>query len=207
MAVDFAVPLITNIKCAKLFVEALGRGTEFEISSNDYHTSHRTIVLPGLINIQTVMPNATTPDAVIAAELSRAAVAGGFTMICNSAVGSTGAMVTDRRTISVAKKSFNGKSLVDYVFSLAATEDNSAQIGGLEQDVSSLFVEVTKGNEAASFAQLAVHFAAWSSSRLIVARASNSNLAAILFLATLHQSAIACHSGFFQGRSCVDHCK
>ncbi|KAH9275843.1 carbamoyl-phosphate synthase, large subunit [Batrachochytrium salamandrivorans] len=186
MAVDFAVPLITNIKCAKLFVEALGRGTEFEISSNDYHTSHRTIVLPGLINIQTVMPNATTPDAVIAAELSRAAVAGGFTMICNSAVGSTGAMVTDRRTISVAKKSFNGKSLVDYVFSLAATEDNSAQIGGLEQDVSSLFVEVTKGNEAASFAQLAVHFAAWSSSRLIVARASNSNLAAILFLATLH---------------------
>ncbi|KAJ3318175.1 hypothetical protein HDU93_003922, partial [Gonapodya sp. JEL0774] len=47
MAVDFATPLITNIKIAKLFIEALSRHSNFDISVNDYKTSHRTIVIPG----------------------------------------------------------------------------------------------------------------------------------------------------------------
>ncbi|KAF9148756.1 hypothetical protein BGX20_006230, partial [Mortierella sp. AD010] len=56
MAVDFSVPLITNVKCAKLFVEALARHKEIEIESVDYKASNRTVTLPGLINIQTLVP-------------------------------------------------------------------------------------------------------------------------------------------------------
>ncbi|KAG4218496.1 hypothetical protein PC116_g33024, partial [Phytophthora cactorum] len=50
MAVDYQIPLVTNVKNAKILIEAMARYFELEISSRDYQTSHRTIVLPGLIN-------------------------------------------------------------------------------------------------------------------------------------------------------------
>ena len=43
MAVDLSIPLITNVKCAKLFVEALSRPHDFAISSVDYQTSHNIL--------------------------------------------------------------------------------------------------------------------------------------------------------------------
>lgn len=55
MAVDRAIPLITNIKCAKLFVEALVRGFSSTLSfpllpDCDSKTTRTTISLPGFIN-------------------------------------------------------------------------------------------------------------------------------------------------------------
>jgi carbamoyl-phosphate synthase/aspartate carbamoyltransferase len=73
MAVDFDIPLITNIKCAKLFVEALARGTEYEIAAHDYFTSHRTIVLPGFVDVAAPLVNN-------GADYSRNAVKAGFTL-------------------------------------------------------------------------------------------------------------------------------
>jgi carbamoyl-phosphate synthase/aspartate carbamoyltransferase len=51
MAVDLAVPLITNVKCAKTFVEAMARNPTFvfEVSHIDAQTSFRTLQLPGWI--------------------------------------------------------------------------------------------------------------------------------------------------------------
>lgn len=42
MAADFAVPLITNVKIAKLLVEAIVRKYPLEVSTStvDYKTSH-----------------------------------------------------------------------------------------------------------------------------------------------------------------------
>merc|ERR1719354_55940 len=73
MAVDYGIPLITNIKCAKLFVEALTRGESYEISSHDYQTSHRSTIIPGLVNITNEFENFS--------EYSKLAVAGGFTAL------------------------------------------------------------------------------------------------------------------------------
>lgn len=36
MAVDFSIPLITNIKCAKLFIEALSRMDDLPIRPHDF---------------------------------------------------------------------------------------------------------------------------------------------------------------------------
>jgi carbamoyl-phosphate synthase/aspartate carbamoyltransferase len=54
MAVDLAIPLITNIKCAKLFVSAISRRPKFEVSTVDCQTSHVTYILPGLVNVSPV---------------------------------------------------------------------------------------------------------------------------------------------------------
>lgn len=74
MAVDFAIPLITNVKCAKLFVEAMSRHKSFEITSVDSQTALVTHNLPGLINVS---PNQQD---------SREAVEGGFTLLANQSI-------------------------------------------------------------------------------------------------------------------------
>ena len=53
MAIDYAIPLITNIKCCKLFVEALSRHPQLELLSCDVINSHDLIKLTGLVGIYT----------------------------------------------------------------------------------------------------------------------------------------------------------
>jgi carbamoyl-phosphate synthase / aspartate carbamoyltransferase len=71
MAVDMAIPLITNVKCAKLFVEAVSRHKSFEIGAVDCQTTHETLILPGLVN---VAPVDLEPGQ---------AIVGGFTCLAN----------------------------------------------------------------------------------------------------------------------------
>eukprot|EP00842_Homolaphlyctis_polyrhiza_P004642 jgi/Hompol1/5179/HPOL_004237-RA len=185
MAVDFSVPLITNIKCAKLFVEALSRRVDFEVSANDYQTSNRTFVLPGLINIQNFIPEIASTDPTTIQKISKATIAGGFTLVCNNPVGLN--IVQDRRTVNIAQKNLSGKSLSDYTITLAASGNNTAYLGAVEQDVSSLFVSFGDKSLKSSLGELTAHLASWPSTSQIVARASQSDLAAILFLCNLHQ--------------------
>ncbi|CAO3645086.1 unnamed protein product [Mucor hiemalis] len=76
MAVDYSVPLLTNVKCAKLFIEALARHKGNEISSIDYKTSHTLVTLPGLFNISAYLETNEEMAAV-----SKASLAAGFTII------------------------------------------------------------------------------------------------------------------------------
>jgi carbamoyl-phosphate synthase/aspartate carbamoyltransferase len=46
MAVDYQTPLVTNVKNAKILIEAIARRFDLAISDNDAHTSPRTVVLP-----------------------------------------------------------------------------------------------------------------------------------------------------------------
>lgn len=91
MAVDLAIPLITNIKCAKLFVSAISSRNSFEISSLDCQTTHASHTLPGLINVS---PIKAEPGI---------AVKGGFTFLAN--------MLTSHKVYcdySLATNSFGG---------------------------------------------------------------------------------------------------
>ncbi|KAJ3216809.1 hypothetical protein HDU67_008895 [Dinochytrium kinnereticum] len=209
MAVDFAIPLITNIKCAKLFIEALTQMTEFEVSSNDYKTSHRHVVLPGLVNIQNFFPGIlNAPSNETAGEFARttrAALAGGFTLLCNLPYGadSKGELVKDRRTMNVAQANAKGTSgnntaACDYTLSIAASGDNSAGVAAVGNDAASLFFgfdahHLANGNVPnglTTISQLTAHIRSWPSEVPIVASARGSDLASVLFLANLHNRAI-----------------
>ena len=67
LAIDRSIPLVTNVKNAKLFVEALAvhrrQGNEFHLLPVDAKTSHVTCSFPGLVQLQAVVP-ALTKDAV-----------------------------------------------------------------------------------------------------------------------------------------------
>ena len=51
MAVDYAIPLVTNVKNAKLLIEALARNISLDVSKIDAQTSHRIVSITGVVNI------------------------------------------------------------------------------------------------------------------------------------------------------------
>ena len=67
MAVDFAIPLITNVKNAKLLAEALVRKLPLDVSNVDSKSSYLTHVFPGFVNVAAFVPKIT-------AEIGRAHV-------------------------------------------------------------------------------------------------------------------------------------
>ncbi|KAJ3122425.1 hypothetical protein HK098_002831 [Nowakowskiella sp. JEL0407] len=188
MAVDFAIPLITNIKCAKLFVEALSRCEDFEVSSNDYKTSHRTAVLPGLINIQSFFPTITQSGTADFSTITKSSLAGGFTSISTIPVG-INESIKDKRTMSVAQSNCRTNAYCDYSLGLAATSANTSQLAAVIQDSTALYVNFDSlGADAKleSMAQLTAHLKSWPSELPIIAKAKGTELASVLFMVNLH---------------------
>ncbi|KAJ1895786.1 Carbamoyl-phosphate synthase, partial [Kickxella alabastrina] len=175
MAIDFSVPLITNVKCAKMFIEAMARFKEaksFEIDSVDYITSHRTTVLPGLVNIGAMLPSAAA-DVEAA---TQAALTGGFTTL---------AFIADSAVDVVkAKAVARGHAHADFVVAVSATDSNASSAAALSAEAPFLFMLMDKSH-VTSVSAAAEHFKAWPQTSAVIARASGSDLAALLLLAAL----------------------
>ncbi|KAJ2375170.1 Carbamoyl-phosphate synthase, partial [Coemansia sp. RSA 2607] len=176
MAIDFSVPLITNVKCAKMFIEAMARFKQakeaWEIDGVDYITSHRTTVLPGLVNIAALLPSAATDIE----DATQAAVSGGFTTLT---------FVADSASDVVkAKATARSHAHADYVVAVSATDANVGAAAALTTEAPVLFLSMD-AKHVTSVAAAAEHFKAWPQTSPIVVRAEGSNLAALLLLAAL----------------------
>ena len=95
MAVDFSIPLISNVKCAKLFFEAICRNKSytFDLSVLDFKTSHRIAHFPGFIDVCADAPKAPGTEE-LSSPLSSGfivscAVPGSFVKGLGDAVGFT----------------------------------------------------------------------------------------------------------------------
>ena len=98
MAVDYQTPLITNVKIAKILIEALARHYDLNIRNIDFQTSHRTLVLPGLINIAAFVPGVAQRGSSDFSMVTKASLAAGFTMIRVMPLGFDN-WVTDARSL------------------------------------------------------------------------------------------------------------
>lgn len=76
MAVDYAVPLITNVKCAKLYVEALARSLDLAggkresilpLSAVDVKSGHRTLRLPGFLDLGSIEVESEEEEEILKA--------------------------------------------------------------------------------------------------------------------------------------------
>lgn len=191
MAVDFAVPLITNVKCAKLFIEAIIRKPTFEITSVDFKTSHQTFTFPGLVSVQTFVPTAAEADSAEFGLATQAAIRGGFTVLQMIPQGLNSA-VEDEISLQRAQSNASGAAHCDYFFSVAATPENATRLGdAVAAGAKALFIPFNNlfgsTNKVTSVAQ---HFAAWPLDRPIVTDARSTNLASILLLASLNSRSI-----------------
>ncbi|KAL2175706.1 uncharacterized protein P884DRAFT_227798 [Thermothelomyces heterothallicus CBS 202.75] len=190
MAVDYQVPLVTNVKNAKILVEALARHFELDISIRDYQTSHRTIQLPGLVNIAAFVPGLVSRDSDDLQRATKASIAAGFSMIRVMPV-SKGGSISDVKSLKVAQQ--NGKRGVycDFNLSIAATSDNAHQISHAAGEVGSLFIPFNHlSDNISKVAQVEAHFDAWPTHKPIITDARTTDLASILLLASLHNRRI-----------------
>lgn len=186
MAVDFAVPLITNVKCAKLFIEAIIRKPAFDISSVDYKTSHETFTFPGLVSVQSFVPGAAEPNSDDFSEATQAAIKGGFTIIQMVPQGLK-STVEDEISLQKAQQNASGAAHCDYFFSVAATEDNASRLGdAIAAGAKALFIPFNNLSTVNKVASVAQHFAAWPQDKPIVTDARGTDLASILLLASLN---------------------
>ncbi|KAJ2005367.1 Carbamoyl-phosphate synthase [Coemansia thaxteri] len=181
LAIDFSVPLITNVKCAKMFVEAMARfvADKWEISSVDSITSHGTTVLPGLVDVAALL--APTPSPAEVATLTRAGVSGGFTVL------GVGAGSGDQGVAAI-KAAARGHAHADYVVHVAATEANAGAVAGLSGDAPILFVSFGGSDGAArvaTYGAVAEHFKAWPARAAVATNARGNDLATMLLLASL----------------------
>lgn len=186
MAVDYHTPLVTNVKNAKILVEAIARHFDFEIQSIDYQTGHRTVVLPALINIGAFVPGVATVGSRDFHMVTKASVAAGFTMIRVMPLGIDGS-VTDARALKIAQQGSRHGACCDYNFSVAATPTNAEQISQVVDDVGSLFMPFNHSlGNINKVAAMTSHFAAWPNDKTIVTDAKTTDLASVLLLASLH---------------------
>ncbi|KAG8851018.1 hypothetical protein FRB96_009500 [Tulasnella sp. 330] len=188
MAVDFAVPLITDVKCAKLFVEALVRRMPLDVSNVDSKTSHTSFTFPGMINSMAFVPNICGRKSSDMAEVTGASVAAGFTTIQVIPMGSD-TTVTDEKLVKDVQANATGSAHCNYALALAASSSNAHLLkGSILEGVKSLFIPLGGVTDLGlnKVAAVASHFAEWPAEKPIVTDAKGTDLASVLLLASLH---------------------
>ena len=185
MAVDYHTPLVTNVKNAKLLIEAISRHYSLNISSIDAQSSHRTVVLPGLVSIAAFVPGLAIDGSRDFDQVTKESVASGFTMIRVLPMGVENSL-TDAVALSTALEN-SSIAHSDFNFSVAATSSNSEQLGALTGKVGSLFIPFNhlSGN-INKVAAVTSHFDVWPDHKPIMTDAKTTDLASILLLASLH---------------------
>ncbi|KAG2421159.1 protein ura1 [Aspergillus terreus] len=186
MAVDYQTPLVTNVKNAKILIEAIARHYDLNVLNIDYQTSHRTVILPGLINIAAFVPDLVTPGSKDFQTVTKASIAAGFSMVRVMPVGVSDSVI-DSRALSIVQQNAQSGSYCDFNFSVVATSTNADQISQMTGDVGSLFIPFNhlSGN-ISKVAAVTSHFAAWPSTKPIITDAKSTDLASVLLLASLH---------------------
>ena len=186
LAVDFQIPLVTNVKNAKILIEAIARQFDFGIRSIDYQTGHRTMVLPGLINVSAFVPGLAVINDRDFHMVTKASIAAGFSMIRVMPLGLESS-VTDARSLKLSQQGSRSGAFCDYNFSVAATSSNSEQITQVVDDIGSLFIPFNHlSNNVNNVAAMASHFATWPNEKTIVTDAKTTDLYSTLLLASLH---------------------
>jgi carbamoyl-phosphate synthase/aspartate carbamoyltransferase len=186
MAVDYQIPLVTNVKNAKILIEALARHFELEIGVRDYQTSHRTIQLPGLVNIAAFVPGLVSRDSDDLQRVTKASIAAGFSMIRVMPVGKDGS-ISDVKSLKIAQQNGKRGAYCDFNLSITATSDNANQISHAAGEVGSLFIPFNHlSDNISKVAAVEAHFDAWPTHKPIITDAKTTDLASILLLASLH---------------------
>ncbi|NXW10719.1 PYR1 protein, partial [Fregetta grallaria] len=197
LAVDYSVPLIIDIKCTKLFVEALGQiGAAPPLKMHvDCMTSQKLIRLPGLIDIHVHLrePGGTHKEDF--ASGTAAALAGGVTMVC--AMPNTSPAVTDAASFALAQKLAEAGARCDFALFLGASSENAGSLGPLAGAAAGLKMYLNDTFSSLRMDDVSLwmeHFEQWPRHLPVVAHAERQTVAAVLMVAQLYQRPVhICH--------------
>ncbi|WLF79192.1 Carbamoyl-phosphate synthase [Lodderomyces elongisporus] len=180
MAVDYAIPLVTNVKNAKLLVEAIARNISLDVSNRDAQTSHGTSILPGLVNVTSFATSYNDFEKV-----TKASLAAGFTFNAFLPHTQTGAAVTDYRSLVDAIDQAEASAYTDFSVSIAASETNAQQTADAADNAGALYIPFND-IDGSKISTVSAHFSSWPHNKPIITDAKATDLASVLLLASLH---------------------
>ncbi|XP_034240119.1 CAD protein [Thrips palmi] len=197
LAVDYSVPLVTDVKCAKLLVEAMlkiGNAPPMKMHT-DCVSSSRMVRLPGLIDVHVHVrePGATHKEDY--ASCTSAALAGGVTLIC--AMPNTQPAITDATAFQLVKELAAAKAKCDYALFVGASSENFNNIRELAPQAAGLKMYLNETFTTLRLKDLTIwrkHLDAWPTKYPLCVHAECQTTAAILLLAFFHNRPIhVCH--------------
>lgn len=178
-AVDFNVPLLTNIKCAKLFVKVMEMmhacGGNIPLAAHDARFSARVVTLPGLVLLNAEIDSRNRGSWSAA---TGAALRGGFSFI--AATQAHGCWSPE--TLTEAVKIGERDALCDFSVYASARPGNEAVVQPLAGRVAGLYIAPDESSEADVWMR---HFETWPSNSPIAVKATGRSLAALLFAAVV----------------------
>uniref|UniRef100_A0A3Q2T4G5 Multifunctional protein CAD n=1 Tax=Fundulus heteroclitus TaxID=8078 RepID=A0A3Q2T4G5_FUNHE len=197
MAVDYSVPLIIDIKCTKLFVQALrlvGRTPPVK-THVDCMTSQTLVRLPGLIDVHVHLREPGGNYKEDFSSGTAAALAGGVTLVC--AMPNTSPAVTDAATLALVQKLAKAGCRCDYALYVGASSDNAATLPSVATQAAGLKMYLNDTYSTLKMDNVSLwmeHFENWPKQMPIVAHAEKQTVAAILMVAQLYQRPVhICH--------------
>uniref|UniRef100_A0AC35TK30 CAD protein n=1 Tax=Rhabditophanes sp. KR3021 TaxID=114890 RepID=A0AC35TK30_9BILA len=197
MAIDNGIPLITDIKCAKLMIEAM-RLEGFRPSVNaeiDAISTANLRRIPGLIDVHVHMrePGGEHKETWLSG--TRAALAGGMTTIL--AMPNTNPSLIDLETFNKVEALASKGAVVDYGLFVGATSTNAVGASklaykacGLKMYLNDTF-STLKMNNISDWME---HFQNYPKDKPIVCHAEKETLAAVLAISNLSGHSVhICH--------------
>lgn len=192
-AVEFGVPLLTNIKCAKLFVKAMEQAVRvnrrFPLSACDAQYSSFMHSMPGLVLLDSVMGNMPSRRAPVPwsegwRKQSEEALRGGFCI--TAAAASVEDSATSEGLLALAE-SGKRESLCDFAIFATAGRENATIARQMASTVYGLKVpaEAASCFEEGSVEAWITQLEKWPAKMPIFIEASGRSLAALLFAAVL----------------------
>ncbi|XP_071964992.1 multifunctional protein CAD-like [Antedon mediterranea] len=197
MAIDKEIPLITDVKIAKLFIEALRRvgGTPSVSTHIDCMASNRVIKLPGLIDVHVHLREPGFTHKEDFASGTAAALAGGITLV--GVMPNTSPTITDQPSFLLAQKLARIGARCDYALYVGAGPNNWDELQKFAMSSCALKMYLNQTFSTLMLSDLTIwkkHFENWPRNMPICAHAEGKTTAAILFMAKMFDRSIhICH--------------
>lgn len=197
LAVDYSIPLVTDVKCTKLLVEAMkicGRAPPIK-TNVDCMTSRTLIKLPGFIDVHVHLrePGATHKEDFSSG--TAAALAGGITLVC--AMPNTNPPIIDHQSFQLAKDLAKAGARCDYALFVGASSENFRDICELAPEAAALKMYLNETFTTLKLNDMTVwqkHLSNWPKTAPLCVHAEKQATAAIILLASLVDRSIhICH--------------
>ncbi|XP_015605089.1 CAD protein [Cephus cinctus] len=198
LAVDYSVPLVTDVKCAKLLVEALrllGRRAPPMKTHTDCITSRTLIKLPGFIDVHVHVRDPGAEYKEDFASCTAAALAGGVTTIF--AMPNTNPAIVDEDSFAVVKERAEKLARCDYALFVGASSSNYSTVFELASKAAALKMYLNETFTTLRLTNISIwskHFEKWPKKYPICVHAESQTMAAALLLASFYNRPIhVCH--------------
>lgn len=188
LAVDLTIPLVTDVKCTKLLVEAMRviGGSPVVKTHTDCMTSRNIKKLPGFIDVHVHLrdPGATHKEDFSSG--TAAALAGGVTMVL--AMPNTNPTITDKAAFDLVKDIAKLKARCDYGIYVGASSTNHDVIHELAGEAAALKMYLNQTFSTLQLDDMLIwkkHLKNWPKAAPLVVHAERQATAAVIFLASV----------------------